>query len=159
MAKIDKLANSAKAHLEPDESVLSVVMGAYETKLMNRDTVINGVFIATEKRLVFYGSKLFGYNMEVFPYSNISSIEISKGMMGHAIAFFASGNKVGMKWITKGDVEGFARLVKSKIGKKTETPMQNQPDIADQIRKLAQLKNDGILTEDEFSIKKAQLLS
>ena len=31
-------------------------------------------------------------------------------------------------------------------------------DIVDQIRKLSDLKNDGILTEDEFNIKKQELL-
>ncbi len=34
-----------------------------------------------------------------------------------------------------------------------------QPDIPDQIRKLAELREVGILTDDEFSSKKAELLS
>jgi hypothetical protein len=35
---------------------------------------------------------------------------------------------------------------------------QAQPDIADQIRKLAELRDAGILTSEEFEAKKADLL-
>jgi hypothetical protein len=35
---------------------------------------------------------------------------------------------------------------------------QAAPDVADQIRKLASLRDDGILTEEEFQTKKAALL-
>lgn len=33
------------------------------------------------------------------------------------------------------------------------------PDVADQIRKLAELRDTGVLTADEFEAKKAQLLA
>ncbi|PNA90521.1 hypothetical protein C1X27_27340, partial [Pseudomonas sp. MPR-AND1B] len=74
-----------------------------------------GIFVATNKRLVFFGKKMFGYNLETFPYSNISSIEIAKEFMGHKIAFFASGNKVGMKWIQQGDIEKFLQHTRNAI--------------------------------------------
>ncbi|MGF9964528.1 PH domain-containing protein [Bacillus rhizoplanae] len=162
MAKIDKLLSSAKEHLEPNEQVLAVILGAYETKLMKNDTVRNGIFIATEKRAVFYAKKMFGYDMEVFPYTNISSIEVSKGFMGHSINLFASGNKVKMKWINDGDIAKFIEIVKERIQKK-DASLQvaatvNNHDVADQIAKLASLKDQGILTEEEFSAKKKQLL-
>lgn len=57
MAKIDKLLSAAKEHLEPTEQVLAVILGAYETKMMKSETVRNGIFIATEKRVVFYAKK------------------------------------------------------------------------------------------------------
>lgn len=162
MAKIDKLLSSAKEHLEPNEQVLAVILGAYETKLMKNDTVRNGIFIATEKRVVFYAKKMFGYDMEVFPYTNISSIEVSKGFMGHSINLFASGNKVKMKWINHGDVAKFIEIVKERIQKKDASSQVaaavDTPDVADQIAKLASLKEQGILTEEEFSAKKKQLL-
>jgi hypothetical protein len=37
-------------------------------------------------------------------------------------------------------------------------PNAAQPDIADQIRKLAELRDAGILTSEEFEAKKADLL-
>ena len=52
---------------------------------------------------MFYAKKLGGYEFESFPYDKISSFEQGKSMMGHNFAFFASGNKVTLKWINKGD--------------------------------------------------------
>ena len=160
MSKIDKLLYLAKGHLEPEEKVLAHVMGAHAAKIMGKDTVRNGIFIATDTRLVFFSSKMFGgYDMEVFPYLNISSIEMGKGLMGHSISFFASGNKVSMKWIN-GDVAGFMNIVKPKIDKKPNSSTANNstPDVADLIRKLFDLKNEGILSEEEFQAKKETLL-
>lgn len=94
MEKIDQLINASKEHLNDDESIVAVIMGIYEGELLGTDITRNGIFIATESRLVFYAKKLFGFDLESFPYSNISSIEMSKGFMGHSISFFSSGNSV-----------------------------------------------------------------
>lgn len=161
MAKLEKILAIAKGKLDSDEQILASVMGAYEAKLMGKDTLKNGIFIATDKRVVFYGPKMFGgYDMEIFPYSNISSIEMGKSVMGHSISLYASGNKATMKWINHGDVGGFTQEVKLRIGKKQETaPTSSTTDIADQIKKLAELRDAGILTEDEFNTKKIDLLA
>jgi hypothetical protein len=157
MAKIDKLIEEGKKHLESGEEVFHSIFGAYETKLLGKETVRNGVFLATNNRIVFFGKRTFGFDLEVFPYSSISSIEMGKGLMGHKISFFASGNKVSMKWINTGDINGFIEFVKKNIGKKTET--NNTPtSSADELKKFAELRDAGILTEEEFNTKKKQLL-
>ena len=38
-------------------------------------------------------------------------------------------------------------------------PVAPAPDLADQIRKLSELRDAGILTEQEFNAKKADLLA
>jgi hypothetical protein len=159
MAKLEKLVNLAQEHLEPGEQVIASVMGAYETKIMGKDTVMNGVFLATDKRIVFYGKRTFGgYDLEFFPYENISSIEIGKGLMGHKVSFFASGNKVKMKWIQKGDFDKFIDHVKQSIGKKPSSNNAAIASVADELKKFAELKEMGVITEEEFEAKKKQLL-
>src|SRR5690554_6357941 len=140
MAKIDKLIAKAKNHLDRSEKIISVVMGAYETEILGGDSVRNGIFIATDKRLVFYAKKLTGYDLEDFPFSNISSIESGKSMMVHTISFYASGNKVKMKWISVGEVTKFIDYVRSKIGKQTTNVVHQGESIPDQIEKLSKLK-------------------
>ena len=108
MAKIDKLLKQAEEHFDDGECALQTVLGAYETKIMRRDSVRKGIFIATDQRLLFYAKKLTGYDFEAFPYTNISSMEMGKNLMGHYINFFASGNSAKMKWILAGDVRAFA---------------------------------------------------
>lgn len=157
MAKIDKLLKDVQTHLEPGEKIIASVLGAYESKIMGKDTVRNGVFVATDNRIVFYGKKMMGYDLEVFPYSNISSIEMSKGMMGHTISFFASGNKVKMKWINIGNITGFVNHVKQHIGKKSESAATSLSG-ADELKKFAELRDAGVISAEEFDAKKKQIL-
>lgn len=160
MSKLDKLIEKAKEHLDNDEQVVVGVLGTYETKIMNQDSVRSGALIATNKRLVFFAKKLMGYDLEVFPYSNISSIEASKGLMGHKINIFSSGNKVKMKWIKDG--ENMKKLIgytKDNIGKSHAGQSNSSTDTAEQIKKLSELKEQGILTQEEFESKKRELLA
>jgi len=162
MANYKKSLVLVKEYLDQDENIQASVYGVYETKILGADTVKNGVFVATEKRLVFFSKKLFGYDLETFSFKNISSLEISKGLMGHSITVFASGNKAKMKWINKGDVAQFNEYVNSNLDNKNQVLSNiqtNSDDIPTQILKLSGLKDQGILTEDEFIIKKKELLN
>jgi len=161
MAGFEKLLGKAKEHLEAGEEVISGVKGGYETKMFGHDTVRDAVFLATNRRLILYSKKLTGHEIEIFPYSAISSIELSKGLMGHKIVVSAAGNKATMKWIKKGEVKKFVSDVKIRIGKKEEKSQDPETgvDIPNQIKKLAELKDQGILSEEEFETKKKELLA
>ena len=161
MAKIDKLTLLAKEHLNTGEEIIAVVQGTFQSEMFGQETLRTGILIATDQRIVLYCKKISGYEMEAYLYSNISSIELGKDWSGHRVAFFVSNNKMGMKWIKTGDVQKFIEYVKSRIEKKGQdtTPTKPTVDIPDQIRKLAELKDQGILTTDEFETKKTELLA
>jgi hypothetical protein len=161
MANIEKLTNQAKELLEKDEQIIASVAGSYETKIGNSDTVRDAVLLATSLRVFLYSKKMFGYESEVFPYSTISSIDVGKGLLGHKVTLFAASNKACLKWIQQGDIDKFVNHVKSQIGKIDTANQQSQSsiDIVSQIKQLAELKEQGILTEDEFQAKKVELLA
>lgn len=154
--KLNKLLEKGKEYLDNEETVQQCVLGAYETEILGKDSVRNGIFMATEKRVVFYAKKLGGYDLESFPLENISSFESGKSMMGHKISFFASGNKVKMKWIQGDNVEEFVNFVRNNMGKKQTS--ENTNNSVDELKKLAELRDAGILTEEEFTQKKKQIL-
>jgi|SRR4051794_1800096 hypothetical protein len=167
MAKLDKLVEHAKAHLEPGEVIKAAAVGTYETKIMGSETVRAGILVATDRRVVFYAKKLTGYELESFPYGNISSFEQGKNMMGHNITMFASGNRVHVKWIPTD--ENLARLtaeVKAAMNAKHVVP-QSAPqaapaghsDVMTQLKQLGELRDVGIVTAAEFEAKKAELLA
>jgi Short C-terminal domain len=58
------------------------------------------------------------------------------------------------------EVDAVREHVENYITARHATPARAsaQPDIADQIRKLAELRDAGILTSEEFEAKKADLL-
>ena len=162
MAKIEKLLKRAEEHFDDGERALQTVLGAYETQIMGRDSLRNGIFIATNHRLLFYAKKLTGFDFEAMPYTNISSMEMGKSLMGHYISFFASGNSAKMKWIKAGDVRAFVDTVKSQMESaksSTESSSEQPTDPIEQIERLSKLHAAGVLTDDEFTSKKAQILA
>ncbi len=179
MASEQKLLDRARQHLEPGEHIVAAVPGTYETKIMGSDSVRSGILIATDRRVLFYAKKLSGYDLESYPYASVSSIDQGKNMMGHKVSFYASGNKIEVKWIK--DVkalERFMNAAKANIHARTTTPLQqplvapplridqpplpppssNSDNVMAQLRSLGELRDAGILTEEEFSAKKADLL-
>ncbi|WP_314578569.1 PH domain-containing protein [Enterococcus gilvus] len=158
--KIMKQVKPATEHLEPNEMIHEGVFGTYETKSLGNDTIKNGVFLATDKRLFFYGKRTFGFDSESFPYNSISSFEFSKKAMGYKISFYASGNKVDMKWINMGDVDSFVSFVKMKMNEKNEPILvpKNESSAIEKVKEFKELLDMGIITLDEFESKKKELL-
>lgn len=161
MAKEEKLLGGLAGHLEDGETPQAWCVGAYETKVMGQESVRTGVLAATDRRLVFFAKKLTGFDFESFPFANVTSFEQSKGMMGGKIQFIASGNTVSMKWIK--DPAALAKLVAAvRAAQHGNGPVgvgaPAAPDAADQIRSLAALRDEGLLTSEEFETKKRGLL-
>lgn len=164
MAKIEKLIEQAQPHLQPGETVQAAIMGTYEAKILGSETLRTGIMLATDRRIVFYAKKLGGYDLEAFPYGNISSFEQSKSMMGFQLSFHASGNQVKLKGVTDRDAfEKFTEVFKNRIGgsmPSAEVPASSSADeVFDQLRKLGELRDAGIVTQEEFDAKKAELLA
>lgn len=160
MANEAKLLKGLKEHLQPGEEAVRGVAGAYETKILGQDNVRNGILVATDRRIVFYAKKLTGYDLESFPFGNISSLEMGKNMMGHHVRFFASGNEVRIKWIKDAaGLEKFMAHVRDHMAGAPATSGGTAGESAiDKLKKLAELRDAGIVDEAEFAAKKAQLL-
>ena len=176
MANERKLLDGAQQHMEPGEQIVAAVPGTYETKIMGSDSVRSGLLIATDRRVAFFAKKLTGHDLESFPYTSISSIDQGKNMMGHKVTFYASGNKVEVKWIKDmGKLQRFMNFAKTHIHARSTVQPAFQPppmvvspapatpiaapDVMAQIRSLGELRDAGVVTEEEFAAKKAELLS
>lgn len=159
MASPKKLVKLAQEHLNGEE-VKYWVFGAFKTEVMGANTLRNGVFIATERQIFFYCKRTFGFETESFPLSNISSIEAGKGALGHKINIIASGNKAEMSMINKGQYAEFIEYVRNSIGKTTTPAAVAEPtlDAAGEIRKFKALLDEGIISQEDFDVKKEQLL-
>jgi len=75
-----------------------------------------------------------------------------------------SGNETTLKYIKTGDGDPDAVVSKAKElmecnNSNSTLKSSSESDIIEQIRKLAELKDAGILSESEFDAKKSELLS
>ena len=140
-----------------DENVERLVQGTYENG--------NGVLVATNKRLMFVDKGITKLRVEDFPYDKISSIQYKTGMMMGTITIFASGNKAEIKNVQKDRCKDFADYVRARSSASVEhasapasAPATGQDDVVSQLERLAKLKEQGILSDEEFATQKQKIL-
>ncbi len=140
--------------LGDDEIIEHVVPGDYEGG--------SGLLVATDQRVLFVDKRFLGQRVEMFAYDKIASIQVSSGMIHATITIMTSGNTAAIKKVP--DVLAARRLteyVRQRLtaSKSASAPTASTPDIITQLERLAALRAQGILTEDEFQAQKQRLLS
>ncbi len=156
MASEQKNLSEIKKHLDGDEVIQSHILGAYVCKILGTETVRNGILVITSKRMVFFGKKLTGYDLEIFPFEKISSFSTGKELLGHKISFYATGNSVTIKWILSKNINEFISILKGKLEKETtkETTTNPAQTVFEKLRELKDLLDEGIISDEDFEEKK-----
>lgn len=140
-----------------DEKLFALTQGTYNNG--------NGILVGTNKRLIFIDKGLiFGLKIEDFGLDKITSIQYESGLLLASIKILASGNIAKIENVDKAEAKDFCEKARIKLSEiKNSEPIQiiqnNQIDVADQLLKLSKLKEQGILTEDEFLQQKNKLLN
>jgi hypothetical protein len=128
-----------------------------------------GILALTDRRLLFLKDGMMKQTSEDFPLDKISSVQWSSGMMQGKIQVFVSGSKSEITNVSKAEGKAITDSIRGHIsGGSPQAPQPAAPpspqpsslidDPIEQIQKLAGLRDAGILTEDEFAAKKAQIL-
>lgn len=170
MAKEPKhIVKFKELHLKQSEKVIAWSEGYIGNSMGNgSDRQHNGVLLATPDRVVFYRKGIMGEVIESVPLKNINSLERQSGLMKHTIFIYSSGNKIEFKSLNKADNEKLVSEIEkaqensggapTKPVASTETA-EPKEDVYEQLKKLGELKELGILSEQEFTEKKAILMS
>ncbi|MEW6155028.1 MAG: PH domain-containing protein [Actinomycetota bacterium] len=141
-------------HLWEGETVERMTTGAYGAG--------TGLIVLTDRRLLFLQDGVISKRSEDFPLEKVSSVQWSTGLALGTIAIFASGNKTELKNVNKDDGKEMVDVVRARVsGPKAGPPSAAgtaHPDIIGQIKQLGELKEAGVLSQEEFEAKKAELL-
>ncbi len=177
LEEIKKIAE----RLDPDEKVLVV---AKQSRARPGGSVLTpNVVYATDKRLFLRDPSALGLrqSIEDIPYDAITSARLQKGVFSSSIVIrapgfstmaqkkmnllaFASGSDEGeIEAISKEKAEQILEIIKRGIEKaktaKTMTSSAPSSSIADELKKLASLKAEGVISDAEFQTLKAELMS
>ncbi|MGI0027874.1 MAG: PH domain-containing protein [Nitrosopumilaceae archaeon] len=149
--------------LQPEEEVLLAAQQARSTNLINPDTVF-----MTTKRLMIRKPTSLGLrkNIEDYRFADIANVKLHKGIVRSSILlkvrFLSDDLEIDNISKEAGDKivqliqQGIAGALDSKQPQAKTPPLQQ--DIIDKIKELAKLKDQGILSDDEFKTKKAEFL-
>lgn len=149
-------------HVWPTETVERMVTGTYGGGM--------GLLVMTDKRLIFLKEGILSSTLEDFPFDKISSIQWSSGMLSGKITIFLSGNKGEITNVEKTDGKAIADNVRSRIsslgtppastGSPTEQASSPPTEMSplELLQQLQQMHQAGVLTEEEFTRKKTEIL-
>lgn len=142
-----------------NEQVENLILGFYNNG--------NGILVGTSKRLIFIDKGLISLKVEDFPYDKITSIQYETGWVFGKLTIFSSGNKAVIDNVEKNQTKAFGEWVRARISSNTQNQIQTPPqtqtqpngdDTIAKLEKLAKLKEQGILTQEEFDSQKAKIL-
>lgn len=127
-------------------------------------TTPDTIFV-TNKRIVIRDPSLLGAreNIVSVSYDKITSIELERGVFSSKIIIRAPGFADEMEAISKKAAEQIVQYVKNSMDKtKIESQkesLEGKESIADELLKLANLKEKGVLSDEEFLKMKKDLLN
>lgn len=103
-------------------------------------------------------------DVEVIPTKSISSVQSKRGPWYHDVTIYASGNTIVLS-VDAAEAERLRGLIMAQVmpgsshASSAPAPSPASGDaVIEQIRKLGELRDAGILTPEEFEAKKAELL-
>lgn len=125
----------------------------------------NGLVVLTDRRVMFVEEGMMRSKLEDFPYERVSSVQTEKTMMAGKLVIFVSGNKAVIdNVLPKERAVEIGDAIRARITSAPPTPSTAEhagvpsSSIADELKKLAELRDAGVLSEDEFAAQKAKLL-
>lgn len=149
--------------LHDDEQAIYIMKASYIYSGKSK----SGIFVVTNQRVMFVWMGLVRREFVDWPYERISSVAVKKGVLASKMTINAGGSEHSLN-----NVATRVRLddIAAKIRELTRVPHPGQmhsngapaatsPDIATQIRSLGELRDQGLITPDEFETKKADLLA
>ena len=123
----------------------------------------------TSQRLIFRNPSMMGMreHFSSVNYDKISSLDIEKGIFSSTLKIRAEGFAGDVDAIDKEKAEKILLYIQEKMDEATISAMHSQPDAhksnpqlsaADELTKIARLKEQGILSEAEFNQMKQEIL-
>lgn len=150
-----------------DEILLNAVTGS------NKGDSMPGILFATNKRICFITRSFFRKKISVnnIPIDKVSSIEYSKGWLSSKILIYTANAAMQIEHINTDEAPKFCNQVKKSMEVLAPqpypaAPMYQQPqatapqqkDFIQELKELGQLKQEGIITDEEFKLAKEKLL-
>jgi len=152
-----KEINSLPEILRENENITALTSGLHQGNTW--------LIVCTTMRILFLDKGfIYGLKQIDIPLDKINSVQHETGLFMADIVIWDGASKVVVENILKEPAKEFVKRVHDTLHEykeKGRNPVivQESKDLAGQLLKLAELKEKGILTEDEFLDQKKKLLA
>ena len=125
-------------------------------------------FLTSGFSLAFTGLRGNKDDFETLPLSAVVGVSVKKGADGHIVSVSTAAGDIDF-CVSRQNAAGFRTAILNQLQVRENTPQRvviegaapaqvASVDYADQLKKLADLRDSGILTEEEFQAKKTDIL-
>jgi len=157
--KTTKLMEDLTPILRDGEKVLGCTTGTAVVERLGKKTLRRGTLFVSSQRVGVFTKKLGGHDLTDFAYGLLTSVQHKEGMLNGELNILAAGTHLEVHQIPKGEASTLADLIRTHQAQSTSpAPAQGSGSVADEIAKLAALRDSGALTDEEFATHKATLL-
>lgn len=157
-SSVRKILHRMAADFTADETLIAFAAGQAKTA-KGQDT--HGVLALTTHCLYYHGALLQHSVRETLLLENVDSIQHSSGLLVGTVTATAPSTTLTVSAMNKVLAAQFVEEARSQI-KARQTALIDEPSsvpsLADELAKLAALRDSGVLTEDEFQEQKRRLL-
>lgn len=144
--------------LSDAETVLFIAQGTYRKR--------QGIVVLTDSRVLFLFHGILSQEMEDFPLGQISSVSSSRAVVTGQVIIHVPGNQAVISGVLRSDLKPLVDAIRAAVGKSHRSPVNvtghREPASGsaamEQLEKLGRLRQSGLLTDEEFESKKAELL-
>lgn len=159
------------SHIAGKNAKVAVYRDRIEWGRKGMSTKAKGILAASTLGASYLATGFTGkHDTEMIPIKSISSVTSKKGVMNTLLTFVTTGNTIDMN-VSHKEALQVKDLVQN-LMLNPDVPVQvaqipdaaarpapaAQPDVAEELQKYAALRDQGIITADDFDAKKRQLL-
>ena len=162
--EIEKIAD----RLEENEKVLLVTRQTKNPLKPGGSIFTPNSVITTDRKVILRNPSALGMRqkLEIYSYDQVVDVKLERGMLSAALEINVPGSfeDARIDALPKDDAEQILRIMAEGIKnakRESSTPqvVQQATSVADELAKLADLKAQGILSEEEFQKMKRDLIS
>jgi len=119
-----------------------------------------GLLTALKNRLLYSSKGIFSNECKEILYSNILTTEINNGILSTGISIIGSGFEYTFGQIDQKEAAfNFLKKLNNLIGEsKNPKQIAQNDDAFEKLKKLSELKNMGIISDEEFEIQRKKFL-
>ena len=163
MSRLSKGEELVTELLGEGETIKATILATQCDPPSSKTGKVAGCLAITNNRVMFAGRAITQKVSRVIPWSQVTSLQLSKGMMLSHIQITLAGSYENFL-VKYNDAQEFLGVAQAELerSRQVASDARSAPTgatSADELVKLAELHRQGILTDDEFTQAKAKLLS
>ncbi len=159
MGAAKRALKSLEEVLEQGERVFRIAAGTRPT----RGVVQRGLLVLTDRRLMFVREGMVRSAHESIPLDLVTAVAVAKGIAYSKIKTTGSQSNEILEQVNKHDAEAWVVAARGLLASRSRDALAasvQEPgtSVADELSRLADLRDRGVLTDPEFATQKARLL-